>query len=313
MTQETAVAFETLAAKGLTGYFTQIMRTSLAEFGQPRRLPGSGAWLLVRPIPDSDRFDAMAGYRNLFCSNWLALGDDLDQAHDLVSVTAVTDPFAVVDLNSLRKAFPDVLRPYKESFVVDLRHPTPSTHHRSKARRWSREIEIHIDDDPGRHLDDWERLYSDLRIRHRLTGLRAFSREAFKKQLGTPGCVAFRAVQNGECVSMILWYLMEDVAHSHLTASSPLGYRLSATYVLIQRAIETFSKRGLLWLNLGSTAGETAQNDDGLTKFKAGWASGTRLSYLCGRIVDRPEYLGLAARSPGATNYFPAYRRGEFG
>ena len=30
--------------------------------------------------------------------------------------------------------------------------------------------------------------------------------------------------------------------------------------------------------------------DDGLTRFKSGWATGTRTAYLCGRIMDRHQY-----------------------
>jgi hypothetical protein len=53
--------------------------------------------------------------------------------------------------------------------------------------------------------------------------------------------------------------------------------------------------------------------DGGLTRFKRGWATGTRPVYFCGRIFQRERYEQLA-RQGGApvSGYFPAYRHGEF-
>jgi hypothetical protein len=51
-----------------------------------------------------------------------------------------------------------------------------------------------------------------------------------------------------------------------------------------------------------------------LSRFKRGWATGTRTAYFCGRIFDRANYREIT-RASGcmATDYFPAYRQGEFG
>jgi hypothetical protein len=50
-----------------------------------------------------------------------------------------------------------------------------------------------------------------------------------------------------------------------------------------------------------------------LRQFKAGWATGTRQTFLCGRILQPDAYDSLSAeRVAGKTTYFPAYREGEF-
>ena len=81
------------------------------------------------------------------------------------------------------------------------------------------------------------------------------------------------------------------------------------------RAIEHFRESGDVdWLQLGAGAGLDPQSDDGLTRFKRGWATGSKTAYLCGRIFDREAYAALVqARGVSATDYFPAYRQGEFG
>ena len=68
------------------------------------------------------------------------------------------------------------------------------------------------------------------------------------------------------------------------------------------------------WVLLGAGAGLETTNNDGLSAFKRGWATGTRPVYFCGRILNRHQYSELA-RNCGKpdTTYFPVYRAGEFG
>jgi hypothetical protein len=248
----------------------------------------------------------------LFCSDWTSLAADLDERTDLVSVTAVTDPLAHVSETDLRAAFPDLVRSYKDNRVIDLRDVSPSRHHRAEVRRAQRSLEIRIEPDPAAMLDQWDRLYAELRQRHGLAGLMAFSRTAFRAQLETPGCVAFTALAGGDPVAMALWYVMGDAAHYHLSASDLAGYRASASYALMDAAIGAFADRGVRFMNLGAAAGIEADDDDGLGRFKAGWTNQVRPSFLCGRIVDRAEYARLAAGAQ-RPEYFPAYRAGEHG
>ena len=67
------------------------------------------------------------------------------------------------------------------------------------------------------------------------------------------------------------------------------------------------------WLDLGGGAGTSEGGSlDGLRRFKAGWATGTRQTFLCGRVLQQDAYDSLSAeRTAGKTTYFPAYREGE--
>ena len=50
-----------------------------------------------------------------------------------------------------------------------------------------------------------------------------------------------------------------------------------------------------------------------LTRFKRGWASGTKTTYLCGHVQDPDMFSRLCGAVEGnAAEYFPAYRAGEF-
>jgi hypothetical protein len=303
------------ARSGSPGYLNARFARSLSEFGEPRRLPLSGGWLLVRDIAGSGQRDAVGGYRHLYCLDWSALGDDLAELSGLVSLVAVPDPFAPIAVSSLREYFPYLVRPYKTNYVIDLSDLRPSRHHRAKALASSLRTALSVHEDPGPLLDEWDGLYANLRRRHSLSGINAFSRAAFRDQLATPGCVAVRAERDGKAVAMMLWYKMGEVAQYHLGASSVQGYDISASYALVAAAIDAFPATGVRYLNLGGGAGVEEDVNDGLTRFKRGWTSFTRISYLCGRIFDPAAYALLSATGRGARGgtYFPAYRSGEHG
>ena len=163
------------------------------------------------------------------------------------------------------------------------------------------------------YLDDWTRLYGNLIERHAIKGLVAFSRNSFAGQFRVPGMVAFRAVSNGETVGMLLWYIQNKIGYYHLGAYSPRGYELGASFALFWVAMRHFAESGLQWLNIGAGAGSQSDGQDGLTRFKRGWSTGVRTAYFCGRILDRQKYQEITqAKQIPATDFFPAYRLGEF-
>jgi hypothetical protein len=234
-------------------------------------------------------------------------------ASDLVTLSLVTDPFGAYNQEYLQGCFDSVV-PYKQHFIYDLSQPPDqaiSSHHRYYARRALNAISVEVCADPLAFLDDWTKLYRELTDRHQLKGIKAFSAESFATQLTTPGIVALRAVSKDEVVGGHLWYIQGDVAYSHLTAFSPLGYELMASYALYWFALQYFA-RSVRWLNLGAGAGLIPNHRDGLAQFKRGWSTDTRLAYFCGRTFDRSRYAEIVARmGTPATQYFPAYRAGE--
>lgn len=302
----------------MSGYAHAQYAESLREFGMPRELRKCQGWYLQRRIPGFSDYDGIGCYPLFACRDWSQLRFDLESLRDeLVSLALVTDPFGDYCVTDLHHCF-DVVIPFKEHYIVDVRNPlgaTISKHHRYKARR-SRRRGVHVErcQDPPRFVDEWVDLYATLVRRHQLKGIKAFSRAAFIKQLSTPGMVAFRAIYRDNTVGAHLWYVKDKVAYSHLVASSPLGYELRAAYALHWSAIEYFAARELQWLDLGAGAGSKSDVRDGLSQFKRGWSTETRTAYFCGRILNHARYSEIVrACDIPKTNYFPAYRKGEFG
>jgi hypothetical protein len=291
---------------------------SLIEFGTPRELPHCGGWILERKIPGFSSYDAMGCYPMFACMDWPQLHSDMeDIADDLVCLALVTDPFGQYDEVLLKRSFVDRVIPFKQHFVTDLKCPIEalvSKHHRRYARKALREVRVEKCKDPHQVVDEWTDLYKDLIRRHNICGMLAFSKLSFEKQLNVPGTVVFRAEYENRAVGMLFWFVQGDVGYYHLGASSPKGYELRASFALFWFAIEYFAAHGLRYLDIGAGAGVKSNSKDGLSSFKRGWSTGTRTAYFCGRIFNHTRYSEVVnVKNSTATDYFPAYRKDEFG
>jgi hypothetical protein len=300
----------------MNGYVSPLYAESLAEFGTPFHLPRSDGWLLLRPIPQSEDHDAIGCYPLFDCGDWSVLGPDLEEfAEQAVAVSLVVDPFSAADATQLGKWFPDVCRPFKEHAVVDFGRDWRRAicpHHRRNIRAAAKCVEVERCSDPSAWLETWIELYEHLIHRHDLCGIARFSRASFSRQLHVPGIVAFRAVVGKQTVGMLLWYIRDTVAFYHLGAFSPLGYTSRAAFALFDAALGDLACRGVRWAGLGSGAGWQGAADDGLSRFKNGWANDRRTAWFCGRILAPGKYARLISpRTLATTDYFPKYRHPE--
>lgn len=306
------------APEEATGYFHRLYCQSLSEFGRPRFLEASHGWILERQISNSTQLDAMGCYPLFACQDWSRLHLDMAKLQDeLVSLALVTDPFGDFEPHYLRRCFPDRVVPFKEHMVTDLSRAPESFvtgHHRRNARKALDHLSIELCKEATLFADEWTNLYAGLVKRHNIHGLSAFSPASFRMQLAVPGMLMIRATHGEETVGMTLWYADRKRAYYHLGAYSEAGYRLHASFGLFWRAIEHFSSQGLQWLSLGAEAGlSRTDQESGLSRFKRGWATGTRTAFFCGRIFDQDGYAeAMRIRQVAASDYFPAYRSGEF-
>jgi hypothetical protein len=303
----------------LAGYLHPMFASSFAEFGQPVKLPRSGGWFIKRMIPGFPYCDGMGCYPTLSCRDWLQLGADLDEiASEIVSLSAVINPFGNHDEDLLKRTFQDRIVAFKRHYVTDLtRSPKEfiAPRHLRNVKRATQAVKIEIHTDPSAYLNDWIRLYSCLIERHSITDLRKFSDESFRKLLQVPGMVMFRAVLDDEAVGITLWFMQGEVAYYHLGSFSEAGYKARAGFALFWNTIQYFADLRLRWLHLGGREGAkvNAQEDDGLSDFKSGWSTGTKQAFFCGRIFNREIYAQIVKeKAVLPTNYFPAYRLGEF-
>ena len=302
----------------MNGYLHHDYADALSEFGRPIALNKSKGWLLKRQIPFTPFYDSMGCYPLFACQDWPSLDADFQELEpELVCLSAVTDPFGDYDEDCLRHCFKDVIRPFKQHYVINLIVPLKSyvrDQHQRYAKRALQNVQIDLVENPILLASEFTSLYSILIKKHSIKGIPAFSRESLTKQLKVPGIVLFQARHNDAIVGMILWYLDREFGYYHLGAYSDLGYELRASFALFWFAIEYFASTGLNWLNLGAGAGIKKNSTDGLSQFKRGWSNETRAAYFCGRILNGSRYTEIIkAKKIPETDFFPAYRIGEFG
>lgn len=298
------------------GYASRAYAHSLAGFGEPLHLPLSGGNLLKRSIPGSLHHDAMGCYPLFFCEDWVKLDADLTELSDaIVSVALVADPFGDYTPELLDELF-DVVNPFKQHYIVDLaRDPDEigTSHHRKAARRALRKLQVEVCKDPAGFTEDWIRLYHNLVDRYGINGIRAFSKEAFIRQLNMPEIVVHQAFLGDELVGAQLFYVQNGVVHCHLGAVTDKGYASGAFYAMDYFSFGYFAGKAHK-LDLGGGVGLAATSENGLSAYKDGWCSETRPVYFCGKILNVEKYAELVeARARADDSYFPAYRCGEFG
>lgn len=302
----------------VTGYLHPSYAESLAEFGTPRELPRCGGWILKRQIPGFPDHDAMGCYPLFLCQDWSQLHADLEDLGDeLISLSLVTDPFGEYDVAYLRRCFKDVVIPFKDHFIADLRRPindVVSRDGRGCARRAERKgVHAEVCEDPTQFIEDWMALHRVLIKRHNIKGIKAFSRTAFIKQFKMPGLIMLRAVHQDITVGIGTLVVHGKRAYTHVAAYSENAHKLNASCALYWCTIEHLSHK-VHWIDWGGGAGTKNAGTDGLSQFKRRWSTDTRTAYFCGRIFDHERYAEIVkAKGIIGTDYFPAYRKGEFG
>jgi hypothetical protein len=301
----------------MEGYSHPEYAGSLVEFGIPRKLPLTGGWILERQISETPYKDAMGCYPLFTCRDWSLLRKDLEMvSSDLVSLALVTDPFANVSAEELGRCF-DLVKPFKTHYVANLEQPLEKIARktsRADARKSLAVMDVEICSEPAKYLNEWVTLYDNLIDRHSIRGVNAFSAKSFEFQLRIPGMIMALGRQAGEPIGAVLFLIQDKVCYGHLAAFTPAGYKAKAFSGILWRAMDYLQKRGVRLLDHGGHAGTKEDPKDGLVIFKKGWSNETRQVFFCGRIFDKQKYETICRQKNAAsTEYFPAYRRGEFG
>jgi len=299
-------------------YFGYQYANSLNDYGIPLFLPKSEGWILKRKILNSEYFDGMGLYPFFGCNDWLNLEQDFQNlSEEIICLSLVTDPFGKYQKEELLEIFSAVCFPYKEHFVIDLNtdfRKKISQNHLRNIQKSEKKMTVEKIEYQPEIVNDWSEMYENLINRHKIRGLLTFSKKIFKQQLQLENTVIFRAIKEEKIIGMLIFVTDRKVAYYHLGAYSDQGYELGASFALFSQALNYFSNQGFDFIGLGAGAGSENDGNDGLTRFKKGWATGTKTVYFCGKIFNQKIYEKLRALKPEyeKTKYFPAYRLGDF-
>ncbi len=292
-----------------TGYFHPEYADAIVDNAQITALKKAKGWLLNRQIPHSCYYDLTSCYPLMCCHDWSKIIEDLQEIPEQVTaVSLVTDPFA--QLNKKFSHHFDTFSLFKEHYIVDLSIQSKyKKHHRYEIRRSLKKgIEVHHCEQPSLFIKDWQKLYCHLISRHKIKKNLQFSQSLFNKQFNLPGLAVFRACINDQTIGMALWYVSDEKAYYHLAANSDMGYNNGCAYALMDYSLHFLRTYGVKEATLGAGPGIKKQSNDGLSRFKSGWANYTKPVYFAGKIMNNQAYNQVINQSKNNPEYFPAYR-----
>lgn len=299
-----------------SGYRHPAYAAVFSEFGVPRELRNSGGNVLVRATPMFDMQDAMGCYPIFSCINWSGLHEDIrDLASDgVLCLSLVTDPFGKVTQQELSEMFERVI-PFKLHFVADLSEPVERIVSGKRLRAAMKSLErldVRVEKLTEKCVDDWLTLQHELAARHGMKGMKILSRSAVERLFAVPGVTIIQAAVDGETVGMHIELIQGDVVYGHLASYSARGRKIGAAGALHVWEIDHFRGKKA-WIDWGGASGTVPSVQDGLTDFKQGFSNATRQTYFCARVLHKQAYSALVKKIASRdTEYFPAYRAGEF-
>lgn len=204
----------------------------------------------------------------------------------------------------------DVAWSYKRHYLIDLSvgEYCPSHHHRQEiCRAVCHKVEIERVKLAER-LSEWCKFYEEFICgRVQSDALHRFA-PAYQAALADLGAELWRCEVGGQLVAASVWLRHGDTAYYHLAATSPLGRRVSAGYVLVDVAVHSLLNEGTRKVLLGSGLSRLEETPCGLERFKAGFANVQRVNHIFGCVFDRKSYSRLCTATSSDRSFFPAYR-----
>ncbi len=284
---------------------------SLGHIGSPYRLVEAGTSVLLRPIDGGARHDAVGPYP--FC---VLRAVDLDPdfaelaATGAVSLTLVADPFCGPVADRLEEAF-DLVRPLKTLFVNDpsraLKIPEQHRRNIKKALAVGTVSRAEV----VKKADVCASIYNQFAAARGFGAAHMFPIEHFRRLALVPGVELHVVELDDEVVGFHFWVVHGGVCYSHLTAMTDEGRTQRCGYALSMFALEAFKDQEKIVF--GGSAGAADTPNDGLARFKSGFANETAESILCGKILRPVDYrelsVGVADDGPSGAEFFPKYRQ----
>lgn len=284
---------------------------SLSQIGKAFHVPAWGTSVLLRKINETE-IDATGVYPIAAIRPNANFEDGLAylREHKLISIVLVVDDFHRPALKSMQKQC-DLFKKFKTHYLYrpELGKLEYDRHHRYEIKKAFKNVQVKKLALKN-FLPEWKDLYQNLIQKQSLKGIHLFNDEHFSLLSEAQGVDTFSAWIENELVSCHIWVQNNGFAHSHLAASSTLGYQTSAAYAVNAAAIEHYANFKVV--NFGGGAGFNDSLHDGLSKFKRGFSNAVASAHLLGIILNHEKYDKLVnekqVRVDNTLEYFPAYR-----
>lgn len=240
------------------------------------------------------------------------IADDLAglAAAGAVSLTLVSDPFFGPRIERLTEAF-DIVRPLKTLFVNNPNRKLKLGEQHRRNTNKALAVCTVSRADLAKNAELCASIYTDFAVARGFVASRLFPVEHFRRLALVPGAELHLVEVGTDVVGFHIWMMHSGVVYSHLTALTAEGRARRGGYALSMFALDAFRNHDKIVF--GGSAGVTDTPNDGLARFKSGFANETAESILCGKIVRPDDYRALSGEitddQQSGAGFFPKYRQ----
>lgn len=160
------------------------------------------------------------------------------------------------------------------------------------------------------NIDKFIELYNATMQKNDASDFYFFEKEYYKTLIESQKVKLYEIVFEDEVIAMGFFLFGQEIGHYHLSANTPLSYKLNSNYALLHNIFNISKGLGIKYFVLGG--GATSNVDDSLFKFKKKFSDELKPFYISGKVYNQEIYAQYTKLWESQTDekikYFLKYR-----
>jgi lipid II:glycine glycyltransferase (peptidoglycan interpeptide bridge formation enzyme) len=131
-------------------------------------------------------------------------------------------------------------------------------------------------------------LYNATMLKNNASNFYFFEESYYKNLLKNKSVKLYELLYEEEIIAMGFFMFGESIGHYHLSANTPISYKINANYALLHNVFKIAQDLRLEYFMLGG--GTTSEADDSLLKFKKKFSKDLKPFYISGNVYNKEIY-----------------------
>jgi len=131
-------------------------------------------------------------------------------------------------------------------------------------------------------------LYNATMLKNDANDFYFFNKDYYNNLLKNKSIKLYELIYEEKIIAMGFFMFSETIGHYHLSANTPVSYKVNANYALLHNVFQIAQDLGLEYFMLGG--GTTSSVDDSLLKFKKKFSKDLKPFYISGNVYNKEIY-----------------------
>lgn len=140
----------------------------------------------------------------------------------------------------------------------------------------------------SKNINKFIELYNATMLKNDAGDFYFFEEDYYRNLINLENVKLYEIVFENEIIAMGFFILSNTIGHYHLSANTPISYKLNSNYALLHNMFNIAKDLGISYFMLGG--GTTSNEDDPLLKFKKKFSKETKPFYISGKIYNKEIY-----------------------